>query len=672
MRFKKITVENFGPFKNPTTINFQERDGISIVWGWNGRGKTTLLNAFNFVLNGTVKDRDGNVDNFLSFINESGIDEGKYTFKVTLDLEGNGKDYRIVRSIALVPGVMIPRANSDLYTVLQVNESGNILSSADSEHFVKKIMTKDISRFFLFDGEMLTEYEELLNENSIRRGSIKNSIEQILGMPILTFGKSDSSEAAKILTQKAQKIAQSIDAVSKYLETYNGNDEKINYYQKEHERLTAERNTCISRRVKLQKLVENTEKLRQISEQKKRIENDMALKNQICDSEKNTIKSIIKDSWRWMIAPVLSKKLLDLQSNMATLQKKEQISREGETVISYIKQAIKDINCPVCDHSLSPEDRKKLETKIARIKSEIGGLTPEERKQLDMYRNQQAILEEYTSVTEQYKEIRTRYNNYVTAHVNYTDQEHRLQDIESDLESLRKNAADVDEKTAFEYYDQYAKIKVEIDKYNSGITDLEREIEKFKEANRKLQATITTKSQNKDLELANKRVGFAENIAAIFSEGIDIYRDKLSRNVEHDATEIFTEMNTEEDYGELRINENYGLTIIRKSDGKPVPKRSAGWEHMVAFALIGALHKNAPFDGPVIMDSPFYRLDSKNKESMIKALPLIAKQVLLLPYPGEITPSTTRRDIGEFIIQELEIARISSNESTIKEMSTND
>lgn len=77
MRFKRITVENFGPFKNPTSIDFTERNGVSIVWGRNGRGKTTLLNAFNFVLNGTVKDRDGNVDNFLSFINEAGMDEGK-------------------------------------------------------------------------------------------------------------------------------------------------------------------------------------------------------------------------------------------------------------------------------------------------------------------------------------------------------------------------------------------------------------------------------------------------------------------------------------------------------------------------------------------------------------------------------------------------------------------
>lgn len=56
---------------------------------------------------------------------------------------------------------------------------------------------------------------------------------------------------------------------------------------------------------------------------------------------------------------------------------------------------------------------------------------------------------------------------------------------------------------------------------------------------------------------------------------------------------------------------------------------------------------------------------------MVKALPLISNQVLMLPYPGEINQASTRSDIGQHIIQELEIARISSNESTIKEMSEN-
>ena len=74
--------------------------------------------------------------------------------------------------------------------------------------------------------------------------------------------------------------------------------------------------------------------------------------------------------------------------------------------------------------------------------------------------------------------------------------------------------------------------------------------------------------------------------------------------MEKDATEIFRTMNSEPYYDRLAINDNYGLSIVLSDSGELAPKSSAGWIHMVAFALIGALHKNAPFEGPVVMDSP--------------------------------------------------------------------
>ena len=50
LRFKKIEMENFGTYKGVKEFNFTEKDGVTIVWGNNGLGKTTLLNAFKYVL----------------------------------------------------------------------------------------------------------------------------------------------------------------------------------------------------------------------------------------------------------------------------------------------------------------------------------------------------------------------------------------------------------------------------------------------------------------------------------------------------------------------------------------------------------------------------------------------------------------------------------------------
>ena len=47
LRFTSLTIENFGPFKGNQTIDFTNDNGVTIIWGNNGRGKTTLLNVIS-------------------------------------------------------------------------------------------------------------------------------------------------------------------------------------------------------------------------------------------------------------------------------------------------------------------------------------------------------------------------------------------------------------------------------------------------------------------------------------------------------------------------------------------------------------------------------------------------------------------------------------------------
>ena len=59
LHFTKMTLVNFGPYKGEQTIDFTDQSGVTIFWGNNGRGKTTLLNAFRFGLFGTIQRRSG-------------------------------------------------------------------------------------------------------------------------------------------------------------------------------------------------------------------------------------------------------------------------------------------------------------------------------------------------------------------------------------------------------------------------------------------------------------------------------------------------------------------------------------------------------------------------------------------------------------------------------------
>lgn len=152
----------------------------------------------------------------------------------------------------------------------------------------------------------------------------------------------------------------------------------------------------------------------------------------------------------------------------------------------------------------------------------------------------------------------------------------------------------------------------------------------------------------------------------IFDESKTRYRERLKKQVESDATSFFVELSGDKDYVGLQINDNYGLSIVHRAGGL-IPGRSSGYEHLVALSLIGALHKNAPLRGPIIMDSPFGRLDPTHKANIVRLLPNMAEQSMLLAYTKEIDEQIARRELKSMLLKEYTLSRVTSLHTEISE-----
>lgn len=127
-------------------------------------------------------------------------------------------------------------------------------------------------------------------------------------------------------------------------------------------------------------------------------------------------------------------------------------------------------------------------------------------------------------------------------------------------------------------------------------------------------------------------------------------------------------MSTERtDYAGLRINDDYGLTI-RHVDGSPEDARSAGAEHIVALALMGALQQNAPLRGPIVMDSPFGRLDDGHTSNVLRGLHRMADQIVLLVYEAEVGRERARELLGSRLSAEYELQKVNSRRTQIVEV----
>src|SRR5688572_13626261 len=124
-------------------------------------------------------------------------------------------------------------------------------------------------------------------------------------------------------------------------------------------------------------------------------------------------------------------------------------------------------------------------------------------------------------------------------------------------------------------------------------------------------------------------------------------------------------MTTQKSYRGLEINSNYGLSIV-DSTGRPVSIRSAGAEQVVALSLIDGLNRTGRAIGPVVMDTPFGRLDLEHRDRVLSYLPTVASQFVILVHSGEIRNDTDLESIKERIGSIYEIVEVNQRHSRIE------
>ena len=180
MIITNLVLRNFGIFYGQQNVRF--KSGLYVIHGRNGRGKTTILNAVRWTLYGHYSDRQGRSVPPELMLNRQARPEGVRDFAVELRLQEGDDSYFLRRTQLTSAGGSPP---SQLY----MEHNGTALSIGDTRRTIAQLLNEEVSRFFLFDGEQLQHYEALLFEDG---GSlIKQSIEQILGLPVIDNALAD-------------------------------------------------------------------------------------------------------------------------------------------------------------------------------------------------------------------------------------------------------------------------------------------------------------------------------------------------------------------------------------------------------------------------------------------------------------------------------------------------
>lgn len=646
LKLIRLEVAGFGPFAEPQTLEFPDQPGVTVIYGENMRGKTSLLNAIRYAFFGVVVSRSRRAQKLHTISNRDLAAEGKYGFSVSLTFSHDDDEYELVRECS--PVNTAPLSDADYEESVLLRREDKVLGPRERDLALQKIFPAEISRFFLFDGELLQEYEELLINESDSGHRISEAIERILGVPILKRARAHMIQ----LSDEADRAAARLASKHKETEQYGGALQLATEHKKQHkqelekkseelEELTAERNEVYDYLQSVQRYSAILADRDNAVDRLKQAEKDEEI-------ARNGLQAAMSDAWRSLLRDRV-RAARDAASDEAQHE-------VDHLVLSLRAKAVEELHCQTCDQDISEQVRTQLASTLpADWPSKNGTWAPAESAALARLNDLNRFVDRDNAgeVRELWSHLRELAFTQVTLRTQITDLDAALADNNAD--ALRRSKASLSELS-----EKIAIVKRAIDETRSKIEKLDSSIQRL--------TGLLEASGASDLRATQRKARILHASAEVFAGAVESYKAALRLRVESTASALFRSMTTEKvDYAGLSINENYGLTI-RHRDGRAEEARSAGAEHVVALALMGALQNNAPLRGPIVMDSPFGRLDDSHTANVISTLPAMAEQVILMVYEAEVGKDRVRELLGARLLREYRLDRLSGRRTLVREV----
>lgn len=645
LKFKQLEITNYGPYYGSHKLTFSQKNGVTIVWGDNGFGKTSLLNCFRYVMWGTIMGREGTISSDIcSHVNDKAVSEGN-SMQISLDMEYDNKTYTLTRKYERKGGD--GKSDKDYEEHIFLKCGFDILTDDQRIHFLNTTFPERISRFYLFDAELLSEYENLLIVDDANN-KIKKSIEDILGLPVLERGANMLNAIQKGLVEEAVKNSKTEENTKQDAILLESLSDKVDGLNKSLQELQDKVDADEKKLGEIKEKQKQNESLQSINTQQDNIRTELKGKEENLDETKLDINRSMESLWKTVISPVVSRQVEEARKRIKDLDTKNTIAGVGQNIYEHIDDIFSTpLSCPDCGHNITKFVKDTVLENIQKLSS-----SPLTEEEISERSSLNAIVSSFTN----FKEGDTK------EHI--SDLLKRKSEIQGSIDLLNVKLTELDKqrkslKTTITDEELLGLIDDQVNlvaAINTGKKSIEDAINEIDEIEGQIDSLKLKIAQNssKINKKAFKNAEFAKNLHSLFVDAMAEYSLKMKDAVEKDATDLFVRIAHNSNYKELEINENYGLRIVRK-DGTYVPHRSTGYEQVVAISLIGALHKNTPISGPIVMDSTFQRIDLRHKSKVIDALPSLSDQVIVLAYDGELDRTYAKQSLGEMLINEKRI-----------------
>ena len=609
-------------FKGKQEVDFAVgKANITIIYGENMHGKTSLLNAIRWCLYGRAINRQGDTIHNNDLINSLAMGAGDRMCSVALKFIVDGSQFDLWRELEMTetgPSVDV-----------RLKVDGRAIDAGKIDNVIDEILPEQISQFMLFDGELLRNFENLVvSQGSSQATGIKNAIEETLGFPMMRIAYEESVELLKTARREAkQKLDQ--DSKSKLL------SDKLEELNVKLEVAVKEaKSQQISKETYKAELEILADQLNDSAEALKLIEKKNLIKENLLELEikqtnvQDDLKELTSDLWLSVLGQAIAPIKENYQKQLNQISQKKSEQTKNMMDVFKLTKSLETSTCLTCGESLP-------EQKITEMKVE-----------LEKFQTEMSQSDDYDELE---FEIRTKIKtlgvlpNATSQSEKYLARKDRDAELERDILGCSNAIYELDQKLKGVDEVSSLGIRIKYDAINKELGALEQRGEMIASEIERIENEMRLSKKSKDYkEIRQKsdvleKSELVEQIRDLLKTAIGFYRDRMRVDIEKRATETFAALTTEETFDRLEINENYGLNLI--VDSKKV-NRSAGAEQIVAMSLIEALNHHGRRRGPMIMDTPVGRLDNKHRKNILKHLPKVVTQLSIFAHSGELSENS--------------------------------
>ena len=642
MKLTSIKLCNFRSFYGKTpeiTLAGGDVRNTTMIYGSNGAGKTSILNAFTWVLYEKFSAAFASTE---QLVNKRAIAESQPSQPVEcwveVGWEHESNRYRATR------GCRVYKNESDFIeagkTQLKIQVAGDdgkwYFPLQQAEEIITQILPASLHQYFFFDGERI---EEIVRSNN--KAEIAAAIRTFLGVEVIELSIKHLKDAKKTLETDLKHIG---DAETKQL--LNQQEKQELEIENIHKRQT-EINQELENYQTFKKEVSN--KLRELSAVK-----ELQERKQSLESQKDSLRDELKKT-RENLKKVISARGYTVLLSETTTKFREiftDLKHRGQLTAGISREFVNDLltagRC-ICGADLREGTHTHFHVK--NLMKKAGSSTVEET----------AIR-----MSAQVDEI----DNQADSFWEEADREQaRIQQLRENLAQVEFELDGIQEQLRKDPNEEISSLQKRLDEIEAKIDELNREqganqqeVSHLKIDIDALIKQISKQKQNEEKQsLAQRRINATQDAIERLSEVKNRQENQFRLQLEQRVQEIFSDISFTPYVP--KISEKYELSLVENTTGiEAQVAASTGENQILSLSFISSIidkvrdwsenrkmmmvPDSSTF--PIVMDSPFGSLDANSRRHIARTIPKLANQLVVL-----VTKTQWRVEVEEEIADKI-------------------